>query len=250
MDPRPPTPAEVLEELVNTLRASLTLVTTPPSASMALPASYAGDAAECGGFLLQVALFIEMQSQKFSTERSKVAFLISLLSSKAQLWAWAIWNANSLIINLYDAFTNNFKKVFGSATGLLSVSNQLQRLRQGSSTTSDYTLQFHTLAAASGWNEAALLSAYRQDLDPRSHAQMAIYDDTIGLESFMQRATHFTMIVSLPAQRSCPPACRLYQRFPSTRTYATGFHQTLSRRALTPPAGWTLPLLCRSMPFH
>ncbi len=55
MDPRHQTPADVLEELVNTLRTSLSPITSPPAASgspMALPASYAGDAAECGGFLL------------------------------------------------------------------------------------------------------------------------------------------------------------------------------------------------------
>uniref|UniRef100_A0A671T566 DUF4939 domain-containing protein n=1 Tax=Sinocyclocheilus anshuiensis TaxID=1608454 RepID=A0A671T566_9TELE len=123
----------VLEELVSALMTSLTPVTTPSSASvspMALPASYAGDAAVCGGFLLQVDLFIEMQPQKFTTERSKVAFLISLLNGNALEWARATWNAVR------------------------------------SSTTREYTLQFRTLAATSGWNEAALLSAYRQGLDP------------------------------------------------------------------------------------
>uniref|UniRef100_A0A671LZN7 DUF4939 domain-containing protein n=1 Tax=Sinocyclocheilus anshuiensis TaxID=1608454 RepID=A0A671LZN7_9TELE len=119
MDPRLPSTAEVLEELVSALRASLTPVTTPSSASvspMALPASYAGDAAVCGGFLLQVNLFIEMQPQKFTTERSKVAFLISLLNGKALEWARAIWNTNIAIINSYDAFKNHFKEVFGSTT--------------------------------------------------------------------------------------------------------------------------------------
>ncbi len=199
MDPLPPSPAEVLEELVNNLQASLTPITNPPSASvcpMALPAPYAGDAAECGGFLLQGALFIEMQSQRFTTERSKVAFLISLLNGKALIWARAVWNANSAIIDSYTAFTNHFKEVFGSDTGELSVSDQLLRLRQGSSSTSDYTLQFRTLAATSGWNEAALLSSYRQGLDPQVRMQMANYDDDIGLESFMQRATRISQRLS------------------------------------------------------
>ncbi len=83
MDPQLPTPADVLEELVNTLQASLTPITTPPSASVspkAIPSFYASDVAEYGGFLLQVALFIKMQPQKFSMEHSKVAFLISLLT--------------------------------------------------------------------------------------------------------------------------------------------------------------------------
>ncbi len=68
-----------------------------------------GDSVECGGFLLQMALYIEMQPQKFPTEWSKVAFLISLLSGRALLWARAIWNANSVIINGYEDFTNHFK---------------------------------------------------------------------------------------------------------------------------------------------
>ncbi len=199
MDSRPQTPSEILDELVTTLRTSLTPVTSPPAASgspMALPASYAGDAAECGGFLLQVALFMEMQPQRFSTKRAKVAFLISLLTGKALLWARAIWNANSVIINSYDAFTNHFKEVFSSATGALAVSDQLLRLSQGSSTTSDYTLQFRTLAASSGWNEAALLSAYRHGWNPNIRAAMSIYDDTIGLENFMQRANRISQRLS------------------------------------------------------
>ncbi len=45
----------MLEELVSTLRASLQPAPAPTPASvcpMALPGSYAGDAAGCGGFLL------------------------------------------------------------------------------------------------------------------------------------------------------------------------------------------------------
>uniref|UniRef100_A0A672PWY7 DUF4939 domain-containing protein n=1 Tax=Sinocyclocheilus grahami TaxID=75366 RepID=A0A672PWY7_SINGR len=142
---------EVLEELVNVLRTTLTPAPTPQSASvspMAMPPSYAGDAAECGGFLIQVALFIEMQPQKFLTERTKVIFLISLLAGRELMWAKSIWNANSLIINSYEAFTNHFKEVFG----------YVLRLRQGATPIHNYTLQFRTLAASSGWNEAALLT--------------------------------------------------------------------------------------------
>ncbi|KAL0176628.1 hypothetical protein M9458_028958, partial [Cirrhinus mrigala] len=53
----------------------------------------------------------------------------------------------------------------------------------------EYTIHFHTLVVASGWNEVALLSAYRQGLNLEIRAAMALYDDTIGLESFLQRTT-------------------------------------------------------------
>ncbi len=79
MDLRPSSLSDILEELVNTLRASLMPAPLPQSASaspMAMPAAYVGDSAECGGFLLQLALYIEMQLQKFTTKRSKVPFLI------------------------------------------------------------------------------------------------------------------------------------------------------------------------------
>uniref|UniRef100_A0A8C1XW51 DUF4939 domain-containing protein n=1 Tax=Cyprinus carpio TaxID=7962 RepID=A0A8C1XW51_CYPCA len=115
MEPRPLTAADMLEELVNTLRTTLMPTTALALASacpMAIAASFAGDTAGCGGFLLQVSLFLEMQPQKFTTKRSKVAFLISLLSGKALLLAKAIWNAQSVIINSFDTFSNYFKEVF------------------------------------------------------------------------------------------------------------------------------------------
>ncbi len=71
MDTRHPAPADILEELVNTLRAALTPTTISLTASvspMAIPASYSDEAVDCSGFQLHVALFIEMQPQKFPTE--------------------------------------------------------------------------------------------------------------------------------------------------------------------------------------
>ncbi len=81
MDPRSPSPVDILEELVNALQISLMPTANPQSASaspMAMPAAYVGDSAECGGFLLQDMQYQEMQPQKFLIERSEVAFLISL----------------------------------------------------------------------------------------------------------------------------------------------------------------------------
>ncbi|KAI2654647.1 Transposon Tf2-11 polyprotein [Labeo rohita] len=128
-----------------------------------------------------------MQPQRFTTEDAKVAFLISLLTGKALLWARAIWNAENPIIHSYKQFTNHFTEVFSTATGELATSDQLFRLQQGTSSANHYTLHFRTLAAASGWNEKALLRAFRQGLNPDLRAAMALYDDSIGLEAFLQR---------------------------------------------------------------
>uniref|UniRef100_A0A9J7Y7T6 DUF4939 domain-containing protein n=1 Tax=Cyprinus carpio carpio TaxID=630221 RepID=A0A9J7Y7T6_CYPCA len=114
------------QSLGNLLWSALTASSTPrsPSASpMVLPVSYAGESAGCGGFLLQVSLYIEAQTQKFSTDLSKVAFLISLLSGA--------------INNSFEAFTSHFKEVFCSSVEEISTAEQLLRLRQGETTTSD-----------------------------------------------------------------------------------------------------------------
>ncbi len=107
---------------------------------MAIPENYSGEAIECSVFLLQVSLYIEMQSQKFFSERAKVAFLIFLLTGWALLFARAIWNSQTTIMNSFDAFFTCFKEVFGLSTGSLSIADQLIRLRQGDSLASNYTL--------------------------------------------------------------------------------------------------------------
>ncbi len=65
--------------------------------------------------------------------------------------------------------------------------DQLFNLCQGSNSISVYALQFRTLAAASGCNETALLTAFRQGLNADVRQLMVIYDDFMGLENFIQR---------------------------------------------------------------
>ncbi|KAL0159061.1 hypothetical protein M9458_047137, partial [Cirrhinus mrigala] len=190
MSTEAPLISDPLMELVNAFKAALRPTSAPPSASgcpMAMPVTFAGKAAECSGFLLRVNLFILMQPQQFSLENTKVAFLISLLTGKALQWAKAIWNSNNPIINSFEQFTKHFSEVFSTATDTLTTSDQLFRLQQAS--VNDYTLRFHMLVGASGWNKIALLCDYRQGLNPEIRAAMALYDDSIGLESFLQRTT-------------------------------------------------------------
>lgn len=50
----------------------------------------------------------------------------------------------------------------------------------------DYALKFRTLAAESGWNECSLITTYRQGLDPALWLHLSAYDNTTGLERFIQ----------------------------------------------------------------
>ncbi len=85
-------------------------------------------------------------------------------------------------------------------------------LCQGSFPINDYALQFRTLAAASSWNERSLLTTYRQVLEPRVRLQLATYDDTYGLERFIQLsiqcATHMQSCFEEHQLSYTPLLCR------------------------------------------
>ncbi len=88
----------------------------------------------------------------------------------------------------FNSFITHFREVFGQSFGDPSISDQLYQFRQGTRSINEYALQFRTLAAASGWNERALLTTYRQGLEPRLRLQLASYDDSCGLENFIQQS--------------------------------------------------------------
>lgn len=192
---------DLFQELVDILKQALTPAPTSAFSTssvsdasssapspVARPAPYAGSAEECNGFLLQCTLSFEMQPHLFPTERSKIGFIITHLQGKALRWAETIWDQGGTVTQTAQSFIQHFKEVFGKPPYDSSISDQLFLLRQSNLPIKEYALQFRTLAAASGWNERALLSAYRQGLEPHLRLQMAAYDDSLGLENFIQHS--------------------------------------------------------------
>lgn len=151
------------------------------------PAPFSGRAEDCNGFLLQCSLALEQQTQLYPTEKSKVSFIIQQLSGAALRWAETLWTQETTVTSSVQDFINHFKEVFGRPVEDSTVSDKLLQLRQGKRSVSEYSLEFRTLAAASGWDEKALLSVYRRGLNPALRLQLAIYDDAIGLEKFIQQ---------------------------------------------------------------
>ncbi|ROL53801.1 Transposon Tf2-6 polyprotein [Anabarilius grahami] len=177
-----PSPAPAVTS-VNTVPSSSPPVYASP---MATPAPYAGSAEDCSGFLLQCELVLEMQPHLYPNDTAKIAFLISQLRGKALKWADSIWSQHGAITQSYSSFTSHFREVFGKPISDSSAGEKLYNLKQGSMSIYDYALQFRTLAAVSGWNEQALITTYRQGLEPRVRLHLAAYEDNIGLEKFIQ----------------------------------------------------------------
>ncbi|KAK3518834.1 hypothetical protein QTP70_014909 [Hemibagrus guttatus] len=205
MDPSS-TPPDPLQDLVAALRQALAALPapapTPPaitsadtvtaslaplcSSPMAQPVPYSGSVEDSNGFLLQCSLVLEMQPHLYPTERSKVAFIITQLRGQALLWAESLWSQDSPVVQSYARFVEHFKEVFGKPSWDSSVGEELCKLRQGKLMVTEYAIQFRTLAAKSGWNEQALLAAYRQGLNPQVRLHLAAHEDAIGLERLIQ----------------------------------------------------------------
>lgn len=125
--------------------------------------------------------------------------MISLLSGHALQWAQSLWKSDTQVTNLLSSFIRNFKEVFRQSASVLSrksFHDQLLNLLQGDDSVSLYALQFRTLAASSGWNEAALLTTFCQGLNAEVHQYMVIYEDVIGLENFIQKAIRVSQHLS------------------------------------------------------
>ncbi|MGL5802581.1 MAG: hypothetical protein ACRCX7_08325 [Cetobacterium sp.] len=133
----------------------------------------------------------------YPDDRAKVAFIISRLDGKALRWAKPLWTQNHPAMISLSSFLEHFREVLGTPAGDSSIGERLCRLKQGAMTVTDYALQFRTLAAASGWNKQALITIYRQGLDPRIRLHLAAYKDSIGLEKFIQLSIRFATHMQL-----------------------------------------------------
>ncbi|KAK3552470.1 hypothetical protein QTP86_012172 [Hemibagrus guttatus] len=185
---------------------------SPPviASPVAAPAPFSGSVGDCNGFLLQCSLALEMQPQLYPDDKAKVAFIISRLEGKALRWAEPLWTQHHPAVTSLSSFLEHFREVFGTPAGDSSIGERLCRLRQGALTVSDFALQFRTLASASGWNEQALITTYRQGLNPSIRLHLAAYEDSIGLEKFIQLsirvATRMQLCLEEHQDQLLPPA--------------------------------------------
>lgn len=98
---------------------------SPPPAAMPLPPSapfphlskpekFSGVSGDCQAFLVQCGLHFELQAAAYPTEQSKVAFIISHLSGRAEAWATAEWSRHSPICDSLKLFLGLSPRFFNT----------------------------------------------------------------------------------------------------------------------------------------
>ena len=137
------------------------------------PGTYSGEPGSCRSFLAQCSLIFQLQPSSFPNDRSKIAYVITLLAGRAREWGTAIWEANSAVCNTVDNFFNEMRKVFDRSVTGREAARELLHMRQGNRTVSDFAIDFRTLAATCGWNPDALYDAFLNGLSENLKDELA-----------------------------------------------------------------------------
>ncbi|KAK3512230.1 hypothetical protein QTP70_001093 [Hemibagrus guttatus] len=118
-----------------------------------------------------------------SKERSSVPTKIRALE-----WASAVWGADPQVRLSFSYFTGMIQEVFEYPAGGKDISVQLMELCQGSQATADYAIRFRTMAAQSGWNDAALWAVFCAGLKPALQTELACRVEATTLSQFVATA--------------------------------------------------------------
>lgn len=170
-------------------RTDLSASTAAREPHIPTPKRYSGNLGSCGQFLLQCSLVFDLQPNTYSTDKSRIAFIISLLTGKAAQWATAVVENNSPVCRSYSEFTKEMRKIFDHPLKGKEASKRLLSLNQGSSSVSQYAIDFCILAAESGWDDTALQGVFMRGLTDGVKDELAARDETNSLEELISLAT-------------------------------------------------------------
>ena len=137
------------------------------------PSRYSGEPGLCRSFLSQCSLIFELQPSSFSSERSCVAYIITLLDGRAREWGTSMWEANSPVCTSLMSFTQEMRKVFDRSVSGREAARVLLQARQGRRSVSDYAIDFRTLAASCSWNVDAQFDAFLNGLSESIKDELA-----------------------------------------------------------------------------
>ncbi|MGL5597224.1 MAG: DUF4939 domain-containing protein [Aeromonas sp.] len=152
------------------------------------PPVYDGDPNACQAFLSQCALVFALQPRRYSTEQTRVAFVITLLTGRAREWGVAVWNAQDPCCVTFEAFRTEMTKLFDRSARGDEAAALLSRLLQKGSSVTDYAIRFKTLAAACDWNPSALRARFLEGLDPAIVDELAATEPPRELDSLIDLA--------------------------------------------------------------
>jgi len=110
--------------------------------------------------VIQRGLLFELQDFAYSMDGSKVVYILSYLSDRAEAWAMPEWNRKSTICKSLELLSKILTKNFQHTAPGREAARTLVNLHQRNRRVCDYAIDFRTLAADSGWDDLVLFDAF------------------------------------------------------------------------------------------
>lgn len=178
------------------------------------PEQFSSEPGDFHPFLAQCEQHFEFQAVAFPSGGAGVAYIISYFSGGAKAWAMAKWTCRSATCNSFPLFTETFKQIFQSATPGWEAVKALVELCQGKRSVLDYTIEFCTFAADSGWNQPAFVDVFSNGLTE------TIKDHLIPLNLPLELNALISFVdlkasTSMAAEWSVPPLSSPILAFPA-----------------------------------
>uniref|UniRef100_A0A8K9X149 Gypsy retrotransposon integrase-like protein 1 n=1 Tax=Oncorhynchus mykiss TaxID=8022 RepID=A0A8K9X149_ONCMY len=161
------------------------------------PPCYSGEPTECRSFLTQCDIVFSLQPNTYSRSTARIAYVISLLTGRAREWGTAIWEARAECTNQYQDFKEEMIRVFDRSVFGEEASRALSSLCQGNRSITDYSIEFRTLAASSGWNEPALLARFLEGLRAEVKDEILSREVPSSVDSLIELAIRIERRVDL-----------------------------------------------------
>ena len=149
------------------------------------PECYAGDMGTCRAFLIQCSLVFSQQPLTYPTERAKIAYIMGSLKGNALEWASALWDSDSPVNDNFDLFVAEMRKVFDHPVEGGNAAKRLISLRQGSRSVAEFSVEFRTHAARSGWNDRSLCGSFLSALSESIKDELATREEANTLDELI-----------------------------------------------------------------
>ena len=173
------------------------MVTPPPlsysavsSAASPLSECFNGEPSTCRAFLAQCALIFELQPSSFPLDRSKIAYLIMLMSGRALTWATTIWVQQPAICASLEGLVGEVRKVFDGQFSGREAARKLIQLWQDASNMADHAVDFRMLAEEIVWTQEALFYMFLHGISEEDKEELASREFPTDLDSLIALTIH------------------------------------------------------------
>ena len=141
------------------------LSSSDPVPKIPLPEKYDGHLSRFRDFMFSVENVFALQKSRYPTDEVKTRFVGSLLVKDALAWFRNIAEYRPFVLADYESFVAEFKELFDDPNSQRHAQAALKRLRQGKGSVLSYSAKFRRLAGETGYNDKALLDAFRDGLN-------------------------------------------------------------------------------------